>query len=280
MDEGVRQKTVATPVTLEGKGLHTGEEVSMTLFPSKEDTGIVFRVIQNSREIWIPARIEYATFGSRSTALANEGVVLRTVEHFLAACWGWGITNLEVWVEGGELPGGDSSALIFFEALARAGMVIQNKLCPVLSLQHVLRVGDTEKGLFAFPAQDTQVFYLLDVTQKGMFLQSVQFREGDDFACLAQARTFAFEWEIAHILEHGLGLGIRSEALVLDPWGRSNHPLRHPQEAAYHKILDFLGDLMLLGVRVQGGFLGIRSGHQLNQRMVELLRKEVKNGYH
>lgn len=278
MNEEVWQRTVAAPVTLEGRGLHTGERVLMTILPSGEDTGIVFRVVQNSRETQIPARIEYAVLGPRSTALAKEDVVLHTVEHFLAACWGWGITNIEVWVEGTELPGGDGSALIFCEAFARAGMVTQNKPCLTFPIRHVIRVGDTERGLFAFPADNVQVFYLLDATPRGTFFRGVQFREGDDFARLAQARTFAFEWEISDILKGGLGLGIRDEALVFDRWGQSNHPLRDPQEAACHKILDLLGDLMLLGLRVQGGFLGIRSGHKLNQQMVELLQREVKNG--
>jgi len=136
-------------------------------------------------------------------------------------------------------------------------------------------VGDGKSGLFAFPSDAIRVFYLLDGTRAGSFLQGAQFGEGEDFFLLARARTFAFEWEVKNILETNLGLGVRNEALILDAAGKSNRPLRDPQEAALHKILDFLGDLMLLGYRVRGEFVGIRSGHRLNQEMVELLRREV-----
>jgi|YNPMSStandDraft_2_1061718.scaffolds.fasta_scaffold00285_23 UDP-3-O-[3-hydroxymyristoyl] N-acetylglucosamine deacetylase len=275
MSGEVWQRTVATAVTLEGRGLHTGKHVCMTIFPAEEDTGIVFRVVQGLRETRIPARIEFITRSSRSTALARDGVTLQTVEHFLAACWGWGISNVDVRVEGTELPGGDGSALIFFEALASAGVVVQGKPHRTVSLKRIFTAGDGKSGLFAFPSDAIRVFYLLDGTREGTFLQSAQFGEGDDFSFLARARTFVFEWEVKDILETNLGLGVRDEALILDRRGKSNHPLRDPQEAAFHKILDFLGDLMLLGCRVQGEFVGIRSGHRLNREMVELLRREV-----
>ncbi len=276
MNSEVWQKTVLHPVTLEGKGLHTGEQVRMTILPATEDTGIVFRVVQGNRETRIPARIECVTQSSRSTALAKEGVVLQTVEHFLAACWGWGISNVEVLVEGRELPGGDGSALIFFEILASAGIMTQSKPCPAFPVREIVSVGDGARKLFAFPADSFRVFYLLDTAPVGTFLQGAQFWESDDFATLARARTFAFEWEVPDILRANLGFGVREEALVLGAGGGSNHPLRDPQEVVFHKILDLLGDLMLLGFRVRGGFFGVRSGHRLNQQMVELLRREVQ----
>lgn len=280
MDDQFYQKTIKNPVTLEGKGLHSGQGVRMTLFPAPENSGIVFQVVREKQKVAIPARIEFVVRSPRSTTLVKDGVAIHTVEHFLAACWGWGISNLEVVLEGEELPGGDGSAQLFYEALREAGVVSQNALCSSFSIQKVLVVGDERRKIFAFPAETTQVFYLLDGTQKGFFAQMAKFQEGEDFVSLARARTFALEWEIQGIIENNLGLGVRAGALIIDSWGRSHRPLELPQEAVFHKILDFLGDLMLLGQIVRGGFLGIRSGHELNQEMVKLLQMEVKeHGY-
>ncbi|MGQ9473754.1 MAG: UDP-3-O-acyl-N-acetylglucosamine deacetylase [Candidatus Caldatribacteriaceae bacterium] len=280
MNNQFYQKTIKKPISLEGKGLHSGQRVRMTLFPAPENSGIFFQVIRKKQKVIIPARIQFAVHSSRSTTLAKDGISIRTVEHFLAACWGWGISNLEVVLEGEELPGGNGSAQLFYEALKEAGVMRQDALCSSFSIQKVLVVGDERRKIFAFPAETTQVFYLLDGTQKGFFAQMAKFQEGENFAFLARARTFALEWEIQVIIENNLGLGVRTEALILDSWGKSHRPLELPQEAVFHKILDFLGDLMLLGQKVQGGFLGIRSGHELNREMVKLLQMEVgKHGH-
>ena len=97
----------------------------------------------------------------------------------------------------------------------------------------------------------------------------MEFSESDDFGKLLCARTFAFSWEVEEILEKGWGQGVREAAFVLDGEGRSSIPLRFPEEAAGHKILDMMGDLMLIGKRVKGHFIGIRSGHTLNREMVK-----------
>ncbi len=277
MNDFVMQKTIATSFMVEGKGLHTGEEVRVTLFPAAEDTGIVFQVIQSFRETLIPARFEFVAEGVRCTALEKDGITLLTPEHLLAACWGAGISNLCVQVQGRELPGGDGSAWMWWEILQRVGIKVQEAQQPIFPISRVIGIEVGKQSLFAFPAERIQVIYLLDSTSHGDFAQVVQFKEGEDFTSVARARTFAFEWEVENIIEKDLGLGVRNEALVFGRNGSSNRLLRVPHEAGLHKILDLLGDLMLFGPRVCGGFLGIRSGHRLNRLMIERLRREAQD---
>ncbi len=272
------QCTIGCSVVVEGQGLHSGKEVRVTLFPGKVNQGIVFRVLCGEREGVVPALFPYAVLGYRSTLLKNGEIVVATVEHLLGACWSIGVDNLEVVVEGEELPGGDGSALLWLQAFERAGIKEQEVPRKTLVIDRVFHVQQGAGHLFAFPAQRFVATYILDCTEKGEFLQGLTFQEGEEPTGILRARTFAFLWEEEKLRKLGLGKGVQDEAVLLDVLGVGNKPFRLPSEACAHKILDLLGDLMLLGKRIQGGFLGLRSGHALNQAMVKLLWEAVKDG--
>ncbi|MGQ9622839.1 MAG: UDP-3-O-acyl-N-acetylglucosamine deacetylase [Candidatus Caldatribacteriaceae bacterium] len=273
------QRTICQPVVVEGEGLHGGKESRVVLYPAEVNQGIIFRLNRWGRETFIPARVSHAVLGCRSSVLQNDGVTLSTVEHFLGACWGIGVDNLEVVVEGEELPGGDGSALHWWDAFSKAGIQEQDVPRRVFILRRPFHVENGVGHLFAFPAGDLTLTYVLDCTERGEFLQSFTFKEEDSFEAVCSARTFAFTWERDDIERQGLGMGVRESAVLFEPSGVGNRSLRSPYEACAHKILDLLGDLMLLGVRIQGGFLGLRSGHALNQKMVRLLWEEIVNAY-
>lgn len=260
-----RQKTLASSYTFEGRGLHSGKLVKATLLPAPENSGIFFR----AGETVIPATIEYVKDTPRCTTLQRDGKQVSTVEHFLAACWGSELDNLEVVVEGEELPGGDGSSIFWFDIFQEIGFQAQRSFREYVVLKNSFKVGENRNYIFAFPAREFRTWYFLDGGDSCCFSQSMEFSESDDFRKLLCARTFAFSWEVEEILEKGWGQGVRETAFVLDGEGRSSIPLRFPEEAAGHKILDMMGDLMLIGKRVKGHFIGIRSGHTLNREMVK-----------
>ncbi|MEN3183589.1 MAG: UDP-3-O-acyl-N-acetylglucosamine deacetylase [Atribacterota bacterium] len=272
------QRTIERSVTLSGYGLHSGKPSRVRLYPGEPCRGILFRVVWHGKEKVIPALFPYAALGPRSSVLQNGEASVATIEHFLGACWVAGIDNLEVVVEGEELPAGDGSALHWMQAFAQAGIREQRAERKVFCIRRVLAVGSGERYLFAFPAPEFRVAYILDGTVLGEFLQGLTLREGEMLGAVAEARTFAFSWEKEELERQGLGRGVRDAALLLDASGLGHRVLRLPCEACAHKILDLLGDLMLLGVRVQGGFLGLRSGHALNHEMVRILWEEVNHG--
>lgn len=275
----VFQCTIERPVVVEGQGLHSGKSTRTVLRPAGVNQGIFFRVLYKGREKIIPARIPYAAAGCRSSVLQNGEAVVATVEHFLGACWGAGVDNLEVIVDGEELPAGDGSALHWLKALEHAGVKTQGAYRKIFAVGQVFHVGQGASHLFAFPAKSLVLTYVLDCTAKGEFLQGLTFQEGEAKEVILGARTFAFSWEEEELKKNNLGMGVREEAVLLDPLGLGNRSFRSPCEACAHKILDLLGDLMLLGVRVQGGFFGFRSGHALNQEMVRILWEAASNAY-
>ncbi|HQE26042.1 MAG TPA: UDP-3-O-acyl-N-acetylglucosamine deacetylase, partial [Candidatus Atribacteria bacterium] len=116
MSSVVLQRTLASSCTVEGMGLHSGKSAKVTLFPAPENSGIFFRV----GETIIPATIQHVEATPRCTTLKKGEKQVSTVEHFLAACWGSEIDNLEVVLEGEELPGGDGSSIFWFNIFREA----------------------------------------------------------------------------------------------------------------------------------------------------------------
>ncbi|MBI4495774.1 MAG: UDP-3-O-acyl-N-acetylglucosamine deacetylase, partial [Deltaproteobacteria bacterium] len=109
----MRQHTIKKSVTLEGVGLHSGKPVRITLSPAPEDTGIVFRVAGDR----IAAAPESVVNSHYATTIGKNGTRIQTVEHLLAAAAGLGIDNLDVNVDGPEIPAADGSAKPFVTLL-------------------------------------------------------------------------------------------------------------------------------------------------------------------
>ncbi|MFZ8853202.1 MAG: UDP-3-O-acyl-N-acetylglucosamine deacetylase, partial [Armatimonadota bacterium] len=112
----MRRKTLGRSITVNGLGLHTGEQAAVTLHPADAGEGIVFFVRNRQGVAHIPALAPFVTDTRRRVVLAKDGVWVQTVEHLLAACFGMGITDLLVEVDGNELPIGDGSAQLWVDA--------------------------------------------------------------------------------------------------------------------------------------------------------------------
>ena len=72
--------------------------------------------------------------------------------------------------------------------------------------------------------------------------------------------------------------GSLDNAIVIDDFRILNEDgLRYKDEFVRHKILDFLGDLAILGCPVIGHFVVNKSGHSLNQNLLKKLVRSSRN---
>ncbi|HLE68131.1 MAG TPA: UDP-3-O-acyl-N-acetylglucosamine deacetylase, partial [Vicinamibacteria bacterium] len=55
-----------------------------------------------------------------------------------------------------------------------------------------------------------------------------------------------------------------------------NNPLRFPDEFVRHKILDLLGDLVLLGKPLRAHVVALRAGHALHTRLVKTILESTE----
>jgi UDP-3-O-[3-hydroxymyristoyl] N-acetylglucosamine deacetylase len=273
----VNQRTIAEKISCTGVGLHTGKPVQLTLHPARANTGIVFVRTDLPQPVEIPA--SPASLSGRvhlATTLGRSGATLDTVEHLLAATYGLGIDNLRVEVEGPELPGMDGSAASFVFLLRAAGFYEQGALRPLLRIVRPIEIREGARSIRIEPGRGLRVSYAIDFDHPCIRRQSLHDVAIDPETFereIARARTFGFVAEVDALWRAGRARGAcLDNTVVLDAHRVLNRDgLRFPDEFVRHKVLDLLGDLALLGVRVEGHIRVERGGHALHQKLVAKL---------
>ncbi len=270
------QKTISHEVSIAGRGLFTGEQVTATFKPAPVGHGVVFVRTDSGRQVRIPALVQHITKRSRRSALRNGADSIETIEHCMAALAGLSIDNIEVQVSGGELPGVDGSCLPYVELLQSAGIVDQPAEKQFLRIMEPVEVHDGSSTLIAAPAtgDDYQILYDLDYgNQKPIGRQLFAYQLNGEFATqIAPARTFVLKQEAEMLRARGLGVHLQpGDVLVLDANGPIGTEYRFPDECVRHKILDLIGDLYLLGCPIKGKIIAYKSGHSLNHALVRKL---------
>ncbi len=265
----MKQATISRPIAIEGTGIHSGKVCRLTISPAEAGCGIVF--IKEGKKV--PALAENVVDTRRGTSLPG----VATIEHLLSAVCGAGLDNLEIAVEGDELPALDGSALPFLEALERAGRIELETERKTLTVDKLLKFTDGEASLEAFPFDGLRVDFMVNFAGIGEQKLSFNFDPGAYKQQIAPARTFGYLDEVEALHKKGLALGASDKnALILGKEGFVNAP-RFPDEPVRHKVLDLLGDLVLAGAPVSAGILARKSGHKLNVELAAGLRRKLLN---
>jgi UDP-3-O-acyl N-acetylglucosamine deacetylase len=278
------QRTVKDAVLLEGKGIHSGDDVKLTIKKAPVDTGIIFIRTDLEKRPAVAANVSsLASYSGdlRCTSIEKDGVSVDTIEHLMAALSGLNIDNAEIEIDNRELPALDGSALNYALELQKAKSTEQDKEKKELILKNTIECRDGNALLKATPSEKFSLSYLLEydkpehMTQREDFSFDSSEKKKDIFIReIAPARTFCLESEAALILEKGLGKGGNYEnALVLRNGRPIENEFRLANEPARHKIVDLLGDLALLGADIKAHITGIKSGHALNAKLLKELEK-------
>ena len=270
-----KQRTLREKVFFRGQGLHTGQQVEMTVHPSGADTGISFCRADLDPALKVRVAVENVRQDEmRQTALVVGGGVVRTIEHLMATFHGLGIDNAVVEVMGDELPGMDGSALEFVRAFQQTGLVEQEAERRIIQIKEPVFVDQGEQSIMILPSPGLSISYTLsykdhDLSDQYLTLNLVpEIFERE----LAPARTFCLKKEAEHLLSLGFGKGANlKNTLVFERNLPMDNELRFENEACRHKMMDLLGDLFLAGF-IRGHVVAVRSGHALN---LELVRKIV-----
>jgi len=254
------QRTLREEVTLAGIGIHTGAAVTVLLAGAPPGTGVHF-VRRDQSATAIPAGVAWVRDTRRGVTLGNA-VTVASVEHLLSAAAGLGIDNLHVSVDGPELPALDGSAAGYVQALETGGIIEQD--APAL----VIELGEAEVVLGAGravtrAADRFHITYAVDLPPP-LGAQVAAADLGAYREAIAPARTWGFVHEYPGLLSEGLARGAALQNVLVIGAGGYLNPPRFPDEPARHKILDLIGDLALLGVRLRGGVEVAYGGHALH----------------
>ncbi|MFH1665329.1 MAG: UDP-3-O-acyl-N-acetylglucosamine deacetylase [Candidatus Omnitrophota bacterium] len=274
-----KQRTIIKEARFSGKALQTGVDVDVICRPSGGDTGIVFKRsdLEGAPAIRLGEAEVSCDLLRRSTVSSGEAAV-QTVEHFLAALWALGIDNIQVEINGAEMPAMDGSAVEFLRALKTAGVTELAARRRAIKVRETERVeGENGGSITVSPSDIFSVSYLIDYDAAciGRETFKIDLDSGIFEKEIAPARTFCLKSEAEALLKEGFGRGATCEnTLVMDDNGPAGTALRFKNEPVRHKILDLVGDLYLLGRPVIGRVDAEKSGHGLNAAMVRKLREK------
>ncbi len=275
-----RQKTISHSFTFDGVGLHTGKKCRVKVSPLPEGSGL--RFFRSDLNAEIPVTPEAVSSTKRGTALSGEkNAVIHTVEHFLAAVQGLGITNLKVEMDSEEMPIMDGSAAPFCELLKGAGITPQQETVEPLRITAPIELNFGATVLKAEPAEGLQLDVTISFPYPGLENQKKTFNLQDqNFEIeLASARTFCFEEEVEQLRRQGLIKGGNLDcAIVLGKTGILNGPFRYEDEIVRHKTLDLLGDLTLLNRPLWAKVTVKMAGHRYHVELAKAILKQAGNG--
>ena len=247
--------------------------------PARVDSGIVFVRRDCATPVRIPARVGNRVDVMRRTTIARDDYSVDMIEHVMASLAGLRIDNCEVWVDRAEMPGLDGSSQPFVEVLLQAGRVEQLAFRPVLKVNEVVRIEDTNAWIEAHPypcfAIEYQLEYSHPMIGRQVFAADLTAELFVDQ--LAAARTFMLKSEAELLQAQGLGTHVSfKDLLVIGENGPIENQLRFADEYARHKSLDLIGDLAMAPFDIQAKIVAHRSGHRLNAEMAKELLAQAE----
>ncbi len=273
----MRERTIRHSVNCKGVGLHSGTHCRVIFHPAPSGSGVIFVKKVKNRLIYIKAISKNVGNTELATNLKVNGEEVKTIEHLMAAIRGLGIDNLLIEVQGEEIPIMDGSAYPFVELILSAGITDLNTPKKRYLLKKNVMLANFNRWIKAYPARGFKVDYIINFShdligqQYFFYKHSAKSFEYD----ISPARTFGFLKDVHNLKKDKLALGGSLEnAVVFDDRGVLNpEGLRFEDEPVRHKILDFIGDLSLIGLPIEGYFQVFCSGHNFNSSFVDFLLK-------
>lgn len=261
------RKTLSSPVTFEGKGLHSGTPVTMTVHPG--EAGIWFR-LGSDRVQAVPENVSDTT---RCTRLGP----VSTIEHLMSALAGLEITDVEVELTASELPGMDGSSKLYVEALRECDFVDLGEATVPSLYRRIFLQEETCKVAVSKGSGHWRYEYNTGDRWPGLQVYETSAVIEDYADQIAPARTFALSEELPMIEKYGLGRGLDLDsAVILDESGYRNQA-RFDTEPVRHKLLDMIGDLYLAGIPIRMlSAVGERNGHTANVKVAQMLKQSLQ----
>jgi UDP-3-O-[3-hydroxymyristoyl] N-acetylglucosamine deacetylase / 3-hydroxyacyl-[acyl-carrier-protein] dehydratase len=274
------RRTLAGEATVRGVGLHSGREVTARCLPAPSGQGIVFTRVDLPGAPAIPARIAEVQSTDRRTVLGQGEAAVQTVEHLLAATAALSLDDLSIELDGPEPPIGDGSFAPFLEAFTGAGVRETPGEPVIYRVTTPFQLSEGDSTYVAAPARSLRLTATIEWPHPLIGRQSGAYDiTPEEFTReLAGARTFGFLHEAEALRSRGLALGAALDStLVLSEDGLvGDASLRWPDEFVRHKTADILGDLALVGGRIQAHVIATRPSHQGNIALARWLTRTAQ----
>ena len=262
-----KQRTLAGSAGLSGIALHSGARVAVRVEPAEENTGIVFWRVDLPGAPEVRALASNVVEVQRGTTIASGEARVYTVEHIMSALHALRIDNCVVEMDGMEPPICDGGSLPFVEMIQSAGIVEQSAPAVYFTPKAPVAVVQGSAKVVLIPdAEKLRISCVTSFRGCPVDPQFCEFEVGDAEKYrseVAPARTFVDYGDLKMLLAMGLckGGSLDAAAIIHDGAIICKEKLRFNNEIVRHKILDIIGDLFLVGCRVRGTVVAVKSGH-------------------
>ncbi len=275
----MKQRTLAREVSITGNALHTGEAVTLTMKPAPADHGIVFRRIDLSGSPELRPRVDQVTDVVRATTIQSGHAKIHTVEHVLSALSGCGIDNVILEMNASEPPIMDGSAKPYVNMILQGEPVEQDKEREYFTLDAAVSVTRGDSSIIALPCDELKIS-CTSADNRGIHTQHLSLTIDPDvyMTQVAAARTFTIYEDIEELLKLGKIKGGSLDCAVVIRGDKiiSKEPLRFKDEFVRHKILDIIGDIVLLGMPLKAHIIATRPGHAINAELTKALYAKLE----
>ena len=273
------QKTIASKISFEGIGVHTGKRVKIEILPAKPDTGILFERtdLKNNNQV-VPNYLNVVDT-NLCTTISNEfGVKVSTIEHLMGAFYGRGVDNALVKINSQEVPILDGSAKIFVEKIKKVGLLLSEKPIKIIKINNDITVKNKNKFI-SLKKSNVKSEIEFEIKYENNLIKTQNNKINvleDDLSNIYDSRTFCLYEDIKKLKKIGLGKGgsLENAIVIKDASVLNKEGLRNNLEFVNHKILDCMGDLYLSGYKIIGTLICSQGGHSLTN---ELLREVFSN---
>ncbi|RUM42219.1 MAG: UDP-3-O-acyl-N-acetylglucosamine deacetylase, partial [Desulfocapsa sp.] len=261
------QHTLQKMVSCTGVGLHSGNEINLSIKPAPENSGIRFYRTDLGDTNGIPAHMDKVVDTRLATTIADTKVIVSTTEHLMAALQGFGVDNADIELDGPEVPIMDGSAGPFMLLLKRSGLKKQKAMRHVLRItkEVVFRSGDTEIRILPYDGFKVSGEIYFEDSLINNQSYSIELSPEKFSREISRARTFGYVEQVEELWANGLAQGGNLDNVIAIHWDRTrilnDSGLRFSDEFIRHKVLDLIGDLALMGCPILGHIIAKRAGH-------------------
>ncbi len=270
----MKQRTLAREVSVKGSALHTGDVVTLTMKPAPVDHGIVFRRMDVHGNPEIKPRVDFVGDLVRATTIQSGHAKVHTVEHVLSALHGCGVDNVIIEMDASEPPIMDGSAMPFVNLILQGEPIEQEKDREYFELDSPVSVTRGNRSVIALPFDGLKIS-CTSADDRGIHTQHLSLTIDPEVykTQVAAARTFTIYEEIEELLKLGKirGGSLDSAIVIRGDKILSKEPLRFKDEFVRHKILDIIGDILLLGMPLKAHIVATRPGHAINAELTKLI---------
>jgi UDP-3-O-[3-hydroxymyristoyl] N-acetylglucosamine deacetylase/3-hydroxyacyl-[acyl-carrier-protein] dehydratase len=270
----MKQRTLARDVSIKGSALHTGDAVTLTMKPAPAGHGIVFKRMDIHGTPEVRPRVDQVTDLVRATTIQTGHAKIHTVEHVLSALHGCGIDNVMIEMDASEPPIMDGSARPFVNMILQGEPVEQDKERIYFELDAPISVARGNSSIIALPADELKIS-CTSADDRGIHTQHLSLTIDPEVyqTQIAAARTFTIYEDIEELLKLGKIRGGSLDCAVVIRGDKiiSKEPLRFKDEFVRHKILDIVGDVLLLGLPLKAHIVATRPGHAINAELTKVL---------